>query len=122
MSSVAKSGPKDPPSPSQLRRHPFPKNPFRVAGLQKGAVAESSSQRQSCYGAEMVFVLMFVCLLGGFTTIAALWSEGWRVAFLCAPLGGSGATLMAALLIASLRTDEVRPSHQDPETPLKTVT
>ena len=70
----------------------------------------------------MVFVLMFICLLGGFTTIAALWSEGWRVALLCAPLGGSGATLIAALLIAFFRTGEVYPSYQDPDNPLKTAT
>lgn len=69
----------------------------------------------------MVFILMLASLVGGFTTIVALWSEGWLVAVLCAPLGGSASTLLAATLVSYFRMDEAEAPLHAPDAPMKTV-
>jgi hypothetical protein len=50
----------------------------------------------------MVIVYVFASLLGASATIAFLASEGWLLALLCAPLGGSALTLLIAVSVTAL--------------------
>ena len=58
----------------------------------------------------MVIVYLFASLLGTAATIAWLSSYSWLIALLCAPLGGSALTALAAVGVA------LRP-RQQPQTP-----
>jgi hypothetical protein len=51
----------------------------------------------------MVVVLAFAGIVGAGTTAVGLWSFGWLVAVLCAPLGGSLFALITALFLALRR-------------------
>lgn len=54
----------------------------------------------------MVIVLMLASLVGGFATLVVLSPYGWLTALACAPLGGSGLTLIVVLVAALVRGDE----------------
>jgi hypothetical protein len=51
----------------------------------------------------MSIAYLFASLLGALTTLAVLWPDAWPVAILCAPLGGSAATLAVAVTVGLLR-------------------
>jgi hypothetical protein len=55
-------------------------------------------------GQTMSIVYLFASLLGALATASALWLNGWPVAILCAPLGGSALTLAVAVAAGLLRT------------------
>ena len=83
--------------------------PFNLTGRGK----QPASLR--LYPYRMVIVLMFASLVGGFATLLTLMPFGWLTALACAPLGGSGLTLAAALLVALVRRDEAfEGSFQEP--------
>jgi hypothetical protein len=59
----------------------------------------------------MIIVYLLASLMGAFATATLLWAEGWLVALLCAPLGGSALALLVAVGIAFLRTGREVPSR-----------
>jgi hypothetical protein len=50
----------------------------------------------------MIIIHLLASILGGLATVTALWSYGWFIALLCAPLGGSALVLIVASLVAVL--------------------
>jgi hypothetical protein len=51
-----------------------------------------------------MITLLIAALIGGVATFVGLWSQGFLIALLCAPLGGSFAALLAGMLLAYVRS------------------
>jgi hypothetical protein len=58
-------------------------------------------------GQTMIIIYIFASLLGALTTLTAFSPFGWSIALVCAPVGGSAFTLVAALVVWTARAPEI---------------